>query len=140
MRPLTLIHQETAPGATARPGPAVHAVSVELSIQAGGAGPSAVLRAEFVIEGPTHTNPALPLGSPQWGLWEWDVVEVFVASTTASASGPTLTPYYEYQVSPLGQHFELEILKPRVATNRAHRTNGLRPTATKTPTGWRACL
>jgi len=46
-----------------------------------------------------------------WGLWEHDVVEVFVqARPFAKASA---TPYHELQISPLGQPFALCIDEPR---------------------------
>jgi hypothetical protein len=61
-----------------------------------------------------HTNPALPLDDSQWGLWDWDVVELFVSAT----GSPDRLPYYEFQVSPLGQYLELEIFEPRKRFNR----------------------
>lgn len=71
------------------------------------------LVAQFEVrEQPIRANPAFSTESSQWGLWEWDVVELFVQ---ASAAAPT---YYEFQVSPLGQFFELEIFEPRKRFNR----------------------
>ncbi len=63
-------------------------------------------------------NPELETGSPQWGLWDWDVVEVFLSVNGAKGS----LPYYEFQVSPLGQYFELKILEPRKQTDREFRS------------------
>lgn len=60
-----------------------------------------------------------PAGSgPHWGLWESDVVEIFIAEPG------THLPYYEFQISPLGQYFELEILEPRKKINRDYRSGG----------------
>jgi hypothetical protein len=42
-----------------------------------------------------------------WGLWEQDVFEVFLQP------GGTKCPYYEFQVSTLGQGFQLTIYKSR---------------------------
>lgn len=74
------------------------------------------LTALFKVEStaPSHVNPGLPTGSSQWGLWDWDVVELFVSC----AGHPGRLPYYEFQVSPLGQFLELEILEPRRRVNR----------------------
>ena len=46
-----------------------------------------------------------------WGLWDFDVFEVFVQDKSKSK-----LCYTEYQVSPLNQTFCLEILKPREIT------------------------
>lgn len=62
-----------------------------------------------------------PGSGPHWGLWESDVVEVFVADL---GSNSARLPYYEFQISPLGQYFELEIRTPRVAVNRDYRSGG----------------
>lgn len=59
-----------------------------------------------------HVNPSLAKDSSQWGLWDWDVIEVFLQPRSGD---PT---YYEFQVSPLGQHFELEIFEPRKRFNK----------------------
>lgn len=42
-----------------------------------------------------------------WGLWEFDVVEVFLTRTGLGM------PYLEVQVSPLGQTFALIVKEPR---------------------------
>jgi hypothetical protein len=94
-----------------------------------------LLRADFEVRGPVRANPELPVGESQWGLWDWDVVEVFVAPGGLARR----LPYYEFQASPLGQHFELEVLEPRRRVNRDFRS-GLRAGATQFPGGWRAWL
>lgn len=47
-----------------------------------------------------------------WGLWEYDVVEVFLQprNTIKNESAP----YFEFQLSPKSQKFSLEVLKPRI--------------------------
>jgi hypothetical protein len=55
------------------------------------------------------------------GLWEFDVVEIFV---TASSNKNAL-PYYEFIVSPEDQFFELEILEPRKKTNENYKSGFL---------------
>lgn len=59
-----------------------------------------------------------PGSGPHWGLWESDVVEVFIAEPGGRV------PYCEYQISPLGQYFELEVLEPRKKINRDYRSGG----------------
>lgn len=75
------------------------------------------LGAKFQVRGvPVHANPTIEKGVSHWGLWDWDVVELFV-----SASGDP-DHYFEFQVSPLGQYFELEVHEPRVRVNRDYRS------------------
>ena len=49
-----------------------------------------------------------PVSWDNWGLWEYDVVEVFIKR------GKSSSDYLELQVSPLGQKLALLIHKPRV--------------------------
>lgn len=74
---------------------------------------SHILIASFDVQQaqPSYVNPALSKQSSQWGLWDWDVVELFLSVN----DDPT---YYEFQVSPLGQYFELEIFEPRLRFNK----------------------
>lgn len=44
-----------------------------------------------------------------WGLWDYDVFEVFVQAKSHN----TPLEYYEFQTSPKGEEFILKILKPR---------------------------
>jgi hypothetical protein len=120
MRELKRVHSE--PGA--EPGARV---SVEFEADA------RALTARFEVRSSIapRTRPDLALGTSQWGLWEWDVVELFVRGQGAH--------YYEFQVSPLGQHFELKILEPRKRWDRDW-TSGLRASATPEPWGWRGRL
>jgi hypothetical protein len=46
-----------------------------------------------------------------WGLWQHDVVELFVQARPFAEAATT--PYYELQLSPLGQPFALRIEAPR---------------------------
>jgi hypothetical protein len=87
---------------------------VDVDIRLKGTLLSALFRVQS--DTPSEINPALPTGSSQWGLWDWDVVELFVSCA------PGGLPYYEFQVSPLGQHFELEIFEPRKRFNRDYRS------------------
>lgn len=66
---------------------------------------------------PANVNPALPFDQAAPGLWNTDVVEIFLR---LSHDGP----YYEFQVSPLGQFFELEIIRPRVELNSEYKSHG----------------
>lgn len=86
-------------------------IEVEFSIR------QSALIAQFKVAGQSrlNLNPDLPVGSSQWGLWDWDVVELFVRANGDPA-------YYEFQVSPLGQVFELEIFEPRRRVNKDFRS------------------
>lgn len=77
------------------------------------------LRVSFEVASyqPLHVNESLSRGASQDGLWNWDVVEIFLQPNVSS---PT---YYEFVMSPLGQHFELEIFEPRVRTNPKFRSS-----------------
>ncbi|MBI3542235.1 MAG: hypothetical protein HY075_03035 [Deltaproteobacteria bacterium] len=113
-RPLQLVFEEKKGAAASL------AVTVALALDSGGR-----LSARFEVSGqPSRVNAALPTDGPQWGLWDWDVVELFVAASKE----PT---YHEFQVSPLGQHFELEIFEPRKRFNRDFRS-GFTHSATRT--------
>lgn len=75
-----------------------------------------IARYEVNSPEPVRTNPDLARGSSQWGLWDWDVVELFLS---VGSRGPDGAPkYFEFVVSPLAQHFELEIFEPRKRFNR----------------------
>ena len=74
------------------------------------------IRFEFVVATSEFTTqPNLPMDQPAWGLWETDVVEVFIKSESCDV-------YYEFQVSPLGQFFEMKILKPRKEFDTTYRS------------------
>ncbi len=71
-----------------------------------------VLAVSFAVSGATpHVNATLSKESSQWGLWDWDVVELFLSANDTPV-------YYELQLSPLGQYFELEIFEPRKRFNK----------------------
>jgi hypothetical protein len=72
------------------------------------------LEVEFVTRAPElRSNAAFGAEGSHWGLWDWDVVEVFVST---GGSG-----YFEFQVSPLNQGFELRIFEPRKRFDRDFR-------------------
>jgi len=58
-----------------------------------------------------HVNKDLSKKHSQWGLWDYDVFEIFMQKRPDSTDSSL--PYTEFQVSPLGQFFHLEILKKR---------------------------
>jgi hypothetical protein len=65
---------------------------------------------------PKHSTSDEPI----WGLWDGDVVEVFIQAPDFDAE---LNPhYFEFQVAPNGSFFELEIFQPRVSLNRNFRS------------------
>lgn len=73
--------------------------------------------ATFVVTLPPgatwHSSPAFSSTNYalNWNLWDYDVVEVFVQARSLT-EGST-APYYELQLSPLGQPFALHIEEPR---------------------------
>lgn len=76
-------------------------------------------------------NPNLPRTASQWGLWDWDVVELFIATSPSET-------YYEFQVSPLDQYFELEIFEPRKRFNKAFESGFRHCAEIKSETSWNA--
>lgn len=93
-----------------------------------------ILCADFkVSHSPLCVNPNWSTSESIWGLWEKDVVEVFVR-------GDRQSRYFEFQVSPLGQYFELEIFEPRVRTNRSYVSGANFSAAVKEGNGWSASL
>lgn len=90
------------------------------------------LVARFEVEGSQLVvNPDPPRGRSAWGLWETDVVEIFVRARAAEDR------YFEFQVSPLGQHFELEIFEPRKRFNQDYASGGVFEAQTAAK-GWSA--
>jgi hypothetical protein len=82
---------------------------VQVEIRVAGA----QLLAEFkVTSSPLLSNDTLPYERSAWGLWEHDVCELFVSQAQNQTDVAT-APYYEFQVSPLGQHVNLKITEPR---------------------------
>ena len=90
---------------------------------------------DFSIESkqPPFLNKELAIGVSQQGLWNWDVVEVFLQPNVSSST------YYEFVVSPLGQHFELEVFEPRRRVNPLFRS-GARISAVMGTGGWRSSI
>lgn len=99
-----------------------HSVAVEFSLQ------NKVLTARFDVTCPAITaNPALSGNDSQWGLWDWDVVELFLAPFRPTDG--QFPCYLEFQVSPLNQYFEMMIFEPRKRFDRDFRLLGLRHSA-----------
>jgi hypothetical protein len=69
---------------------------------------------DYIITSEQNWNTSTKFSSDyfkNWGLWDFDVFEVFVLDKSKS-----INSYTEYQVSPLNQTFCLEVLKPREIT------------------------
>lgn len=114
---LRLVHPEAAPSGIG--------LQVTMRLHEG------ELQVDFEVRtpGPHFVNPALTGGVSHWGLWDWDVVELFLSVSDEC--------YYEFQVSPLGQFFELQIFEPRKRFDRTFHSPGARFTASSlTPQGW----
>jgi hypothetical protein len=95
---LALIHPETSPMGQ----------RVEVTLQRD----EHALSASFhVWGGGSYVNPALSSSPRPWDLWKFDVVELFIGAV--SEPGQIPESYFEFQVSPLDQGFELKILEPR---------------------------
>ena len=118
--PLKLIHPKTPSGGLAT-------VSAEFSLDESGN-----LEARYEIRSTVKPYTlALPLQGSQWGLWEGDVVELFVSVGKGD--------YFEFQVSPLGQYFELKIFEPRKRFDREFSSSFVHG-AKQVPGGWSAWL
>ncbi len=63
-------------------------------------------------------NHSYSLNQSSIGLWDYDVVEAFIA--VSSNNNTNLHHYYEFQLSPLNQYFELEIFEPRKKLNEKY--------------------
>lgn len=71
---------------------------------------------EVVSPQPLYVNETFSKGASAQGLWQWDVVEAFIQPDNAT---PT---YYEFVLSPLGQHFEQTVYKPRAVVDKSLRS------------------
>lgn len=80
-----------------------HIVSVDYHLQ------KDVLKVHFTVEfSKLYVSNAFSMDTfENWGLWETDVVELFVTRSL------NRTPYLELQLSPLGQKFALVVESPR---------------------------
>jgi hypothetical protein len=96
------------------PTSAMPRVSVDFSLEHSSL--VALFRVEALLV--PYLNVGLSKDESQWGLWDWDVVELFLSCGGMRSH----TPYYEFQVSPVGQFFELEIFEPRKRFNREFRS------------------
>jgi hypothetical protein len=79
--------------------------------------PTSWLEVTFAVAlppgGTWHSSPAFSATdyARNWDLWDYDVVELFVQVRAQADS--LAGPYYELQLSPLGQPFALRIEEPR---------------------------
>jgi hypothetical protein len=92
------------------PGPAYHSVKVDYQLQGND------LSMNFSVQKRTGDAWASDSGftsdwKKNWGLWNKDVVEVFLQ--LRNHSDEVNAPYLELQVSPLNQPFALIITEPR---------------------------
>lgn len=122
-RPLKLIHAESAASLAAR--------QTQIGVGFGSTQSECIVQFEVESAQESHVNPEFAHDEPQWELWNWDVVEVFIQEP----KGPR---YFEFQISPLGQFFEMEIIEPRKRLNKDFRSR-LRVHAKRTgPGNWTA--
>ncbi|MBI3556580.1 MAG: hypothetical protein HY074_09980 [Deltaproteobacteria bacterium] len=91
-----------------------------------------LLKVRFEVRGALpRVNAALRTDKSQWGLWDWDVVELFVSANDSAI-------YYEFQLSPLDQFFELEIFEPRVRINKEFVSNFVHAVEQVAADAWKA--
>ncbi len=97
-----------------------------------------LLTAKFQVTGSTHPHVLHHLRGegPHWGLWEGDVVELFVRATAPGAC----SDYFEFQVSPLGQTFELRIIEPRKKVDPGFRSGFTAMAEAISPSEWHAWM
>ena len=95
---------------------------------------NAQLIVTFNVETPTiYSNPQM---GPKQYPFMYDVVEVFVSVEPAASQS---LPYYEFELSPLNQDFQVKIINPK--TKMIDGINmGLEHKVVSTPKGWIANL
>jgi len=115
------------------------AVTVSVNLREG-----FVFRIDFVVTRngavPSWNLPPSPVNrdEPFWELWNTDVVEVFLAAPDFEPEGRP--HYFEFQVSPSGAYFELEVIQPRKVTNLMIRTGVRHGTLQLDATKWVAWI
>ena len=109
--------------------PGKSAVSVQFNL----AGDTLTARFEVCGRKP-FVNSNLPTNASVQGLWDFDVVELFLSVDPNPAS----THYFEFQVSPLNQFFELEIFEPRKKMNSKYSSGFRHNVMQLSNTSWQA--
>ena len=113
-------------------------VAVALSIN--GVGAHGVLRVEFtVMEAKLNARKTFHMNESAWGLWDCDVCELFLSSSQEESS-VAAAPYFEFQVSPFGQYFELKILEPRTVVDKEFRSGVRVGAKVRTTQAWSAWM
>ena len=119
---LLCVHESATLNTSARMSIRAHAVLHETDLK---------IEFEVISPHPLQLDPDGSHSEPVWQLWENDVVEAFVSVGEKT--------YFEFQVSPLGQYFELKVVRPREDVDRSFRS-GLKWKAEIDPAGtnWKA--
>lgn len=145
--PLTTVHaSKSHRGPGTEESPALVSKSPEVEVQFSQLEDPPRLMTQFWVR---HSTPVVDSNHSKhqsiWGLWETDVVEVFVGiapppETEANIGKQRPQGYWEFQVSPLGQWFELKILEARKNFDR-NIASGFKKSVTPTGTdSWEATL
>lgn len=89
---------------------------------------------DFLVKNsPIFAEPWRIKNKKSFALWEMDVVEFFGSFKGGST-------YYEFQVSPYGQYFDLEIIEPRKKINLEYQSK-MKPSAKiLSLTSWKATM
>lgn len=98
------------------------------------------LKVDFrIANAKLNAKATYPKDRPVWGLWDSDVCELFISSAQ-SEDAIVGARYFEFQVSPFAQYFELEILEPRVKWNEEFRSGVEYSAAVRTTQAWSCSL
>ena len=99
-----------------------------------------LLRVDFtVMDAKLNARKTFPMNEPAWGLWDCDVCELFISSAQEESQVAT-APYFEFQVSPFSQYFELKVLKPRTEMDKAFRSGVKIGAKVRTTQAWSAWM
>ena len=110
-------------------------VGVKLAVQDGG-----ILRVDYtVMDAKLNARKTFPTDEPAWGLWDCDVCELFVSSAQEEAA-VAAAPYFEFQVSPFSQYFELKIIEPRQVMDKGFRSGVRVGAKVRTTQAWSAWM
>ncbi len=86
-----------------------------------------------------NAQARFPKDQPVWNLWDLDVCEIFISSSQDQSLVAT-SPYFEFQVSPFGQFFELKVLEPRKSADQSFRSGLTCGGDVKTTQAWNAWI
>lgn len=114
-------------------------VSARVSIV--GEGTEARLRVDYTIaNSKLNARQSHPRDKAVWGLWDNDVCELFLSASHDESTAKADASYFEFQVSPFAQWFELKIIEPRVKFEEGFRSGFAQGATVRTTQAWSAWM